>query len=180
MSRSEPNGNTTGVSILADEADGKRQDILIEAVPGLRLMAVLVDVNDTKNPAKLAALQEAARAHNVEFSIHRVARAEEIAAAIDSAQANVAPHRKFLEFFEHRPLSCFIDDAASSQHVPPRNIPPERSSQSTSTRRPTFLNLRFWTDSARLDVLWGALPRKFRSGLWPAQDTLFRRIGWNA
>jgi putative tryptophan/tyrosine transport system substrate-binding protein len=28
-------GNTTGVSILSYEADGKRQDILIEAVPGL-------------------------------------------------------------------------------------------------------------------------------------------------
>ena len=42
-SLARPDGNTTGVSILADEADGKRQDILIEAVPGLRLMAVLTD-----------------------------------------------------------------------------------------------------------------------------------------
>jgi hypothetical protein len=31
----------TGVSILTFEAEGKRQDILIEAVPGLRLMAVV-------------------------------------------------------------------------------------------------------------------------------------------
>ena len=88
-SLARPDGNTTGVSILADEFDGKRQDILIEAVPGLRLMAVLADVNYTK-AAKLDALQEAARAHNVEFSIHRVARGEEIAAAIDSAQASGA------------------------------------------------------------------------------------------
>ena len=43
-SLSRPDGNTTGVSILAFDADGKRQDILIEAVPGLRLMAVLTDV----------------------------------------------------------------------------------------------------------------------------------------
>jgi len=35
-SLSRPNGNTTGVSILAQVLDGKRQDILIEAVPGLR------------------------------------------------------------------------------------------------------------------------------------------------
>ena len=47
-SLARPDGNTTGVSILACEADGKRQDILIEAVPGLRLMAVLTDVNYTK------------------------------------------------------------------------------------------------------------------------------------
>ena len=88
-SLARPDGNTTGVSILAAEADGKRQDILIEAVPGLRLMAVLADVNYT-TAAKLDALQEAARAHNIEFSIHRVARGEEIAAAIDSAQASGA------------------------------------------------------------------------------------------
>jgi putative tryptophan/tyrosine transport system substrate-binding protein len=88
-SLARPDGNTTGVSILAREADGKRQDILIEAVPGLRLMAVLTDVNYTK-AAKLGALQEAARAHNIEFSIHRVARGEDIATAIDSAQASGA------------------------------------------------------------------------------------------
>jgi putative tryptophan/tyrosine transport system substrate-binding protein len=82
-------GNTTGVSILARELDGKRQDILIEAVPGLRRMAVLIDVNYTKF-AKLEALQEAARAHNIELSIHRIAKGEEIAAAIDSAQASGA------------------------------------------------------------------------------------------
>ena len=38
-----PNGNTTGISILATELDGKRQDILIEAVPGIRRMAALAD-----------------------------------------------------------------------------------------------------------------------------------------
>ena len=42
-SLAKPGGNTTGVSILASELDGKRQDILIEAVPGLRRMAALVD-----------------------------------------------------------------------------------------------------------------------------------------
>jgi putative tryptophan/tyrosine transport system substrate-binding protein len=88
-SLARPEGNTTGVSILAIEADGKRQDILIEAVPGLRLMAVLTDVNYTKY-TKLESLQEAARARNIEFSIHRITRGEEITAAIDSAQASGA------------------------------------------------------------------------------------------
>ena len=40
-SLARPNSNTTGISILATELDGKRQDILIEAVPGLRRMAAL-------------------------------------------------------------------------------------------------------------------------------------------
>jgi putative tryptophan/tyrosine transport system substrate-binding protein len=30
-----PNGNITGVSLLTTELDGKRQEILIEAVPGV-------------------------------------------------------------------------------------------------------------------------------------------------
>ena len=87
-SLARPNGNTTGVSILATELDGKRQEILIEAVPGLRRMAALADANTTG--AKLDALQEAARARNIELSIYRVAKGEEIAAAIDMAKASGA------------------------------------------------------------------------------------------
>jgi putative tryptophan/tyrosine transport system substrate-binding protein len=86
---SRPNGNTTGVSIFATELDGKRQELLIEAVPGLRRMAALADTNATAD-AKLYALQEAARARDIELSIHRIARSEEIAAAIDMAQASGA------------------------------------------------------------------------------------------
>jgi putative ABC transport system substrate-binding protein len=86
-SLARPNGNTTGVNILAGEADGKRQEILIEAVPGLRRMAVLADGYYT-TVAKLDVLREAARANNVELSVYRVTRGEEIAAALDMAQAS--------------------------------------------------------------------------------------------
>jgi putative ABC transport system substrate-binding protein len=86
-SMARPNGNTTGVSILATELDGKRQEILIESVPGLRRMAALADSNTTP-VAKLDALQEAARARNIELSIHRVVSGVEIAVAIDMAQAS--------------------------------------------------------------------------------------------
>jgi putative ABC transport system substrate-binding protein len=116
-SLARPDGNTTGVSILLFEADGKRQDILIEAVPGLRLMAVLIDVNYTKF-AKLETLQEAARAHNIEFSIHRVARGEEIAAAIDSAQASGATALNLVHsplFYAHRHI---IMERAAAAHLP--------------------------------------------------------------
>src|SRR5579863_73782 len=88
-SLARPGRNTTGISILATELNGKRQEILIEAVPGLRRMAALADSNMTTD-AKLQALQEAARARNVELSIHRIARPEEIAAAIDAAKASGA------------------------------------------------------------------------------------------
>ena len=53
-------------------------------------MAVLADVNYNRTLPSLPHWQEAAHAHNIEFSIHRVARGEEIAAAIDNAQASGA------------------------------------------------------------------------------------------
>jgi len=84
-----PNGNITGISIFGAELERMRQDILIEAVPGIRCMAALADPSTTTE-AETRALQEAARAKNVELSIYRVTRAEEIAATIDKAQASGA------------------------------------------------------------------------------------------
>jgi putative tryptophan/tyrosine transport system substrate-binding protein len=85
-SLARPGGNTTGVSIFAPELDGKRQEILIEAVPGLRRMAALADSNTTTS-SQLQMLQDAARARNIELSIHRVASPKDIPAAIDAAKA---------------------------------------------------------------------------------------------
>src|SRR5262245_54770497 len=86
-SLARPGHNTTGVSILATELDGKRQEILLEAVPGLRRMAILADSKTTRSP-QLQALQEAARGRGVEVSIHPVASTEEVTAAIDAAKAS--------------------------------------------------------------------------------------------
>ncbi len=85
-----PNSNTTGISILATELDGKRQDILIETVPGLRRMAALAD-SSTLTQAKARVLQDAARARNVDLSIYPITKGgEEIAMAIDKAHASGA------------------------------------------------------------------------------------------
>src|SRR5215467_1273528 len=72
VSQARPEGNTTGVNIFAIELDGKRQEILIEAVPGLRRMTFLADAN-FETVAKLDALQAAARARNIDLSIHSIA-----------------------------------------------------------------------------------------------------------
>ena len=88
-SLAKPGGNTTGVSILSSELDGKRQEILMEAVPGARRYAALADVNST-SPPRLQILQEATRAHGAELSIHRVAKAEEIPDAITAAKSSGA------------------------------------------------------------------------------------------
>jgi putative tryptophan/tyrosine transport system substrate-binding protein len=88
-SLARPGGNTTGVSILASELDGKRQEILLEAVPGLRHLAALSDPSSTTIP-QLKALEHAARERGVILSILPITRREEIAPAIDTAKASGA------------------------------------------------------------------------------------------
>jgi len=44
-SLAKPGGNITGISLMSPDLDGKRQDILIEAVPGAHKIAVLADSN---------------------------------------------------------------------------------------------------------------------------------------
>jgi putative ABC transport system substrate-binding protein len=88
-SLARPGGNTTGISLLSPELDGKRQDILMEAVPGARRIAALADSRIT--PMRhLETLQEAARSHSVELSVYGVTKFEEIVPAIDNAKASGA------------------------------------------------------------------------------------------
>ena len=84
-SMARPTGNVTGVVFMSNELDGKRQEILIELVPGIRKMAALADAKMQRDN-RLDALKEAARARNIELSIYRVASGDEIAAAIDSCE----------------------------------------------------------------------------------------------
>ena len=85
-SLARPGGNITGISLLSPELDGKRQEILIEAVPGVRKMAALAD--STVTPQRhLEALQDAARRRGVELSVFGVARSDEVVPAIEAAKA---------------------------------------------------------------------------------------------
>jgi len=84
-SLARPGGNTTGISILATELDGKRQEILMEMVPAARRMAVLADAN-TAATQNMRALQDATHARGVELTIHVVERPERIVAAIEEAK----------------------------------------------------------------------------------------------
>jgi putative ABC transport system substrate-binding protein len=88
-SLARPDGNTTGTSFLSAELDGKRQEILIEAVPGLRRIAAITDSDRTAG-SRLEASKEAARLRNVDLSIYQIAKSEEIPAAIDAAKASGA------------------------------------------------------------------------------------------
>jgi ABC-type uncharacterized transport system substrate-binding protein len=84
-SLAHPGGNITGVSIFSSELDGKRQELLLELVPGARHIAALTDPHTTP-PSEIAALRAAARAAGAELTVVRAARAEEIAGALDAAR----------------------------------------------------------------------------------------------
>jgi putative tryptophan/tyrosine transport system substrate-binding protein len=115
-SLARPGGNITGISLLSPELDGKRQDILIEAVPGVRRIAALADANVT--PARhLGALQDAAR-DGVEMLAFEVATPEKIVPAIDEAKAAGAQALNFLAsslFFVHRRIAF---ERAAVVHLP--------------------------------------------------------------
>ncbi len=88
-SLARPGGNVTGVSFLAADLDGKRQEILMQAMPAARRMAVLAELN-MNSPQHLEALQEMARMRGVELSVHRVRKLDEIPEAIEAAKKSGA------------------------------------------------------------------------------------------
>ena len=94
-SLAHPGGNITGVSLLSPELDTKRQEILIEAVPGARKIAAMADANATPE-YHLQALEHAARSRGVELSVFRVGGSGEITSAIDAAKASGAEALNFL------------------------------------------------------------------------------------
>jgi len=94
-SLARPGGNITGISLLSPELDGKRQALLMEAVPAARRMAALAESRVTP-PQHLQGLQEAARARGVELAVFGVGMPEEIAPAIAEAKAAGAEAINFL------------------------------------------------------------------------------------
>ncbi len=88
-SLSRPNANITGISLISGELDGKRQDILIEAVPDARRIAALADTN-VASLSHLQGLEASARNLGKELLIARVARDSEIIPAMNEVSSQGA------------------------------------------------------------------------------------------
>jgi putative ABC transport system substrate-binding protein len=88
-SLARPGGNTTGMSILATELDGKRQEILLELVPAARRIAALADP-DVTGPQQLQVLNGAANGRGVTLAVHVISEPDGILPAIDAALAGGA------------------------------------------------------------------------------------------
>ena len=94
-SLAHPGGNTTGISLLSPELDGKRQDILIATVPNARRIAAMFDSNVTP-PHHLEMLRQGARSRGIELSVFGVGKPEEIASAMDAAKSSGCEALNFL------------------------------------------------------------------------------------
>jgi ABC-type uncharacterized transport system substrate-binding protein len=85
-SMSRPEGNTTGISILSTELNGKRQDLLIEATPNARKIAALNDAT-VPRPEHIRVLKDAASKRGIELAVFDVSKPEDIGPAVDGAKA---------------------------------------------------------------------------------------------
>jgi putative ABC transport system substrate-binding protein len=94
-SLARPGGNTTGISLLSPELDGKRQEILLEAVPGMRKLAILADANVTKL-VHLTQLEAAAHSRGVEPLVRGVRKRDEVITAVKEVKAAGAEAINFL------------------------------------------------------------------------------------
>jgi putative ABC transport system substrate-binding protein len=95
QSLARPGGNTTGISLLSPELDGKRHEILMEAIPGLHKLAIFADANSTK-PAHLKQLEEAAHSHGLEPLVRAVAKRDDVIEAIKDVKVAGAQAINFL------------------------------------------------------------------------------------
>jgi ABC-type uncharacterized transport system substrate-binding protein len=66
-SLARPGGNITGLSLLARDLSGKRLELLTEAVPGIRRVAVLWDANSSAAAIGLKEYEAAARVMKVQL-----------------------------------------------------------------------------------------------------------------
>jgi putative tryptophan/tyrosine transport system substrate-binding protein len=140
-SLARPGGNITGISLLSPELDGKRQDILIEAVPGARRIAAIFDAKVTP-PYHLQVLERAARSRGIELATFGVNEPADIASAIDAAKASGAEALNFLA-------------------TPLFSVPGSRNNQIVmeriaATRLPSIFQ---WPETAENDAILGYGPR---------------------
>ena len=83
-SLARPGGNLTGLSSQATDLGAKRVEILREAVPGLRRLAIMGNVGNPANVLDMAKVQAAARSLGLDAVIFKIRRAEDIAPTFEA------------------------------------------------------------------------------------------------
>jgi len=86
-SLARPGGNVTGLSVQQADIAGKRLELLREAVPPLRRLAILVDVGFAQGVLEMGEVKATARTLGLQVTPLEVRRAEDIAPAFEALKA---------------------------------------------------------------------------------------------
>jgi putative ABC transport system substrate-binding protein len=138
-SLARPGGNVTGLSVQLTETTGKRLELLHEAVPALRRLAILGNVGNPFTVLEIEEVKAAARTLGLEVHTREIRRAQDIAPAFETLRG---PHGR---------------DLCLGRRT--RNYQPE-SHQHLGARLAAADDLPFakLRRSRRSDVLWTKLP----------------------
>jgi putative ABC transport system substrate-binding protein len=80
-SLAQPGGNVTGLSIQSTDLAAKRLEFLREVVPSLRLLAIIVNVDNPVSVREMREVSAAARTLGLQVDTREIRRAEDIAPA---------------------------------------------------------------------------------------------------
>jgi putative ABC transport system substrate-binding protein len=85
-SLARPGGNVTGLSIQHTDLASKRLELLREAVPGLRRLAIMANVGNPASVLDMSEAQAAARVLGLEVATSKIRQAEDIAPAFEAIE----------------------------------------------------------------------------------------------
>ena len=83
-SLARPGGNVTGLANQNSDTAGKRLELLREAVPGLRRLAIMANVGNPASVLEMGEVQATARTLGLEVTTSEIRRAEDIAPAFEA------------------------------------------------------------------------------------------------
>jgi len=83
-SLARPGGNITGLANQTSDTAGKKLELLREAVPDLRRLAIMANVGNPASVLEMGEVQTAARTLGLEVTTSEIRRAEDIAPAFEA------------------------------------------------------------------------------------------------
>jgi ABC-type uncharacterized transport system substrate-binding protein len=83
-SLARPGGNVTGLANQISDTGGKKLELLREAVPGLRRLAIMANVGNPASVLEMGEAQASARALGLEVTTSEIRRAEDISPAFEA------------------------------------------------------------------------------------------------
>jgi putative tryptophan/tyrosine transport system substrate-binding protein len=83
-----PGGNVTGLSFQQTDLAGKRLELLREVVPGLRRLAILVNVDSANAALDAREVQATARTLGLDVTIFEIRRVEDISPAFEALKGH--------------------------------------------------------------------------------------------